>query len=66
MQIFECFEGKCRQFDRNLDVIINTENKANKKNISSRQIEVKQIERNYGFLPGPAETVFSIATPALF
>ena len=60
MQIFECFEGKCRQFDKNLDVIINTENKANKKNISSRQIEVKQIERNYEFLSGPAEIVFLV------
>ena len=60
MQIFECFEGKCRQFDKNLDVIINTENKANKKNISSRQIEVKQIETNYEFLSGPAEIVFLV------
>ena len=58
--MFSEYEGKCRQFDKNLDVIINTENKANKKNISSRQIEVKQIERNYEFLSGPAEIVFLV------
>ena len=66
MQIFECFEGKCRQFDRNLDVIINTENKANKKSSSSRQIEVKQVERNYDFLPGPAEIVFVVLPLQLY